>query len=111
PRVPRRGAVVFTHGAGSGGSASWDLRAGGVSMMRFLACEGFDAYAFDARGFGGSSMPAAMLGAEEASPPVVRASEAVLDLDRVVLYAMKTSSVSAVNLIGWSWGADVAGLY
>ena len=103
-----RGAVVLTHGAGSGGSASWDLRAGGVSVMRHLACAGFDAYAFDSRGFGGSTMPGALEGPAEASGPVVRARDAAEDLDRVISYAMRTSSVSQVQLIGWSWGSDVA---
>jgi pimeloyl-ACP methyl ester carboxylesterase len=106
----RRGAVVFTHGAGSGGSASWDIRAGGASIMRFLACAGFDAYAFDARGFGGSTMPHEMAGPVDGTP-IVRAKDAVLDLDRVVVHAMRTSSVAKVALVGWSWGSDVAGLY
>jgi pimeloyl-ACP methyl ester carboxylesterase len=110
---PTRGAVVLTHGAGSGGSASWDLRAdgGSASMLRFLACLGFDAYGFDARGFGGSAMPEAMSKPADASPPIGRAREVVLDLDRVVAHAMKTSSVAKVDLIGWSWGADVAAMY
>jgi pimeloyl-ACP methyl ester carboxylesterase len=113
-RSPRPGshrAVVLTHGAGSGGSASWDLAEGGVSTMRMLACAGFDVFAFDARGFGGSSMPEALKRPAEGVAPVVRARDASEDLDRVVAHAMKTSSVAAVTLVGWSWGADVAGLY
>lgn len=107
----RRGAVVFTHGAGSGGSASWDLQAGDHSFMRHLACAGFDAYAFDARGFGGSSRPAALDGPAEGAAPVVRATDAAEDLDVVVEAAIRTSTVGQVDVIGWSWGSDVAGLY
>lgn len=111
PVVPRRGAVVLTHGAGSASSAVWDLRTRGYSVMRALACAGFDAYAADDRGFGGSTMPAAMLGAAADAPPAVRASEAARDLAAVVELAARTSSVAAVDLVAWSWGCDVTGLY
>lgn len=107
----RRGVVVFTHGAGSASSASWDLRAGDYSFMRFLACAGFDTYAVDVRGFGGSTMPPELLAPAEAAPPAVRAEDVVLDVHAAVLFAARTSSVATVDLVGWSWGAEVAGLY
>jgi pimeloyl-ACP methyl ester carboxylesterase len=92
------------HGAGSPGSASFDLA--GASLMRALACAGFDAYALDARGFGGSSRPP-----DQGDEPAVRATAAARDLDALVGFAARTSSVAAIDLIGWSWGADVSGLY
>jgi pimeloyl-ACP methyl ester carboxylesterase len=107
----RKGAVVFTHGAGSGSSASWDLKHGDYSFMRALACAGFDTYALDARGFGGSTKPPELARDADASPPVVRAKEVIDDVHAAVLYAVKTSSVAQVDLIGWSWGSDVAGMY
>lgn len=109
PLVERRGAVVLMHGAGSGGSAAFDLP--GASLMRALACAGFDAYAFDARGFGGSMKPAGMDQPAEANPPLIRATDAARDLDAVVRFAAATSAVERPHLIGWSWGSDVAGLY
>jgi pimeloyl-ACP methyl ester carboxylesterase len=111
PVKKKRGAVVFTHGSGSGGSASWDLRAQDYSLMRALACAGFDTYAFDARGFGGSTMPPELSQPAESAPPVARAAEVIEDLDATVRFAMRTSSVAAIDLVGWSWGADVAGMY
>jgi pimeloyl-ACP methyl ester carboxylesterase len=111
PKSPRRGAVVFVHGAGSGGSAIWDLQTRDYSMMRTLACEGFDTYAFDARGFGGSSLPKEMESAPELHPPLVRAAEAARDLAKIVEHAQKRSKVEQVDLVAWSWGSDVSGLY
>lgn len=111
PKTPRRGAVVFVHGAGSGGSAIWDLRTRDYSMMRTLACEGFDTYAFDVRGFGGSSMPPEMTAPAEANPPVVRTGDAARDLAKVVEHARRKSKVSQVDLVAWSWGSDVSSLY
>ncbi|MCC7382466.1 MAG: alpha/beta fold hydrolase [Deltaproteobacteria bacterium] len=109
--VPRRGAVVLVHGAGSGSSAIWDLRFRDYSMMRALACAGFDTYAVDVRGFGGSSRPIALELASEAGPPAVRAEEAARDLGAAVAFAAATSSVSTVDIVAWSWGCDVTGLY
>ena len=43
--------------------------------MKYFACRGFDTYALDARGFGGSSMPKQMLRPAEDSPPLIRAKE------------------------------------
>jgi pimeloyl-ACP methyl ester carboxylesterase len=107
----RRGAVVFMHGAGSGGSAIWDLRHRDYSMMRYLACKGFDTYAFDARGFGGSTMPAALSAPADKNPPVVRAADAVEDMAAVVAHARRRSRVKRVDLMAWSWGCVVSGLF
>jgi pimeloyl-ACP methyl ester carboxylesterase len=111
PSRPPRGAVVFVHGAGSGGSAIWDLRFRDYSLMRRLACEGFDTYAYDARGFGGSWMPPEMSGPADAGEPAVRAQVAARDLGAAIAWAAKTSSVAAVDVVAWSWGCEVSGLY
>lgn len=111
PKTPRRGAVVLVHGAGSGGSAVWDLQTRDYSVMRSLACEGFDTYAFDARGFGGSSLPKEMKEPPEKNPPLVRTSEAVRDLARIVEHASAKSKVEKVDLVAWSWGSDVSATF
>lgn len=100
-----KGVVILTHGAGSPGSATWDLE--GASMMRALADAGFDAYAFDARGFGGSSKPPQMSGPQEGEP-VVRAQDVMADIDAVWRWA---GSPAEFDLLGWSWGCAVAGTY
>lgn len=102
-----RGAVVLTHGAGSPSSSIWDLP-GDYSMLRKLACEGFDAYGVDVRGFGGSSMPPK--GPDE-SPAPVRAADVQADVAAAVAFARETSKVDRVDLVAWSWGCVVAGMY
>lgn len=107
---PVRGAVVFTHGAGSPGSATWDLTPDSHSALRAFACAGYDAYAFDVRGFGGSHRPPEME-LDPKGPPAVRGSEAAQDLTAVVDWARERSRVDRVDVVGWSWGCVVAGLY
>lgn len=107
----KRGAAVLVHGAGSASSAIWDLRHRDYSVMRKLACNGFDSYAVDLRGFGGSDPPPALSAPADANLPAVRAVEAADDLGVAVAYALKSSKVASVDLIGWSWGSDVIGTY
>ncbi len=107
----RRGAALFTHGAGSQGSALWDLRTKDYSFMRKLACNGFDAYSVDVRGFGGSTKPPALGAPAADNPPVVRAREVMPDVDAAIRFAAERSHVKRVDLIGWSWGTDVAAMY
>lgn len=113
-RVPafavRRGAVLLLHGAGSPGSALWDLEPRDYSMMRRLACAGFDAYAVDVRGYGGSTQPRALQEAPEGASPAVRAHEVMPDVAAALRYARTRSKVDKVDLVGWSWGCLVAGL-
>lgn len=111
PHNTRRGAIVFMHGAGSGSSAIWDLRFRDYSVMRAFACAGFDTYALDVRGFGGSDMPKAMLEEAGKSGPTVRAHEVQADLLTAIRFAKKTSSVSKVDLVAWSWGCVVSGMF
>jgi pimeloyl-ACP methyl ester carboxylesterase len=98
----RRGAVLLTHGAGSQGSALWDLKTKDYSFMRKLACKGFDAYSVDVRGFGGSTIP---------DPPVDRLREVMADVEAAVGFARERSRVPRVDLVGWSWGSEVAAMY
>lgn len=105
---PRRGAVVLTHGAGSPSSSIWDLHFEDYSLMRRLACEGYDTYAVDVRGYGGSSMPPAL---EDGSRPPVRARDVMPDVQAAIVHAKATSGVSQVDLLGWSWGCLVSGMY
>lgn len=100
--IARREAVVLLHGAGSPGSAIWDLNIRDYSVLRGLACQGFDAYAVDLRGFGGASMPTA---------GDVRAERVQPDVRAVVDFARRRSQVPKVHMVAWSWGCVVAGVY
>lgn len=109
PRGPSRGAVVLTHGAGSPASAVWDLPFG-YSVMAALARRGLEAYSVDVRGFGGSTLPAALRGSPEGEP-AVRAQDVMPDVAAAMRFARKRSGHAQADLVGWSWGCVVAGLY
>ncbi|KZE46689.1 hydrolase [Brevibacillus parabrevis] len=83
----------------------------GFSWMEEYAKQGYDTWAMDFRGFGHSTRPVEMDKPPVANAPVVRASEAVQDLQAVVDYIKKTRNVDKVNIVGWSWGGVVAGMY
>ncbi|MBK8011560.1 MAG: alpha/beta fold hydrolase [Deltaproteobacteria bacterium] len=111
-RAPNpKGAVVMTHGAGSPSSAIWDLRHKDYSLMRNLACAGFDTYALDVRGFGGSTKMPGLKTPPEGKQPLVRAAETMPDVGAVVAFAQRSSNVEAVDIFAWSWGCDVAAMY
>ncbi len=101
--------VLFLHPFGVPTARAFDVP--GYSWMDFVARRGFDAWALDFRGFGQSSRPAAMARPAEENPPVVRATDGVRDVEAAVDYIRAQCGVDRVDLIGWSWGAVVAGMY
>jgi pimeloyl-ACP methyl ester carboxylesterase len=96
--------VVLAHGSATAGRESFDLQVQGkpsYSLMDFLAREGFDVFAPDVRGFGRSTHP-------EGHTTTAEASE---DFKEVVDYVLKLRNISKVNIIGWSWGTQYAGMF
>lgn len=69
--------------------------------MDFLVREGFDVFALDCRGMGRSTRPEGHITTAEASE----------DLNAVVDYILKLRGVQKVNLLGWSWGTQYAGMF
>ncbi len=109
PRADR--TVLFVHGGTFPGSASFDLALDGTSWMDWMARRGYDVYALDIRGYGRSGRPAAMAGPAEAAPPAVDTATALKDVSKAVDYIASRRGVQRVTLVGWSWGATLAGLY
>ena len=105
-----KGTVLLLHGAGSPASALWDLEPKDYSVMRRLACAGFDTYAVDVRGYGGSTWPKALTVPGEEAPPAVRAHEVMPDVKAAIRYALGRSKTERLDLVGWSWGCVVAGM-
>ena len=103
-------AALFLHGAGSPASAAWDLP-GENSVLRALAKEGSEAFTVDFRGFGGSTKVQSFQEAAEDNPPAVRAHEVIADVHAAIQFIQQKTGVTKVDLIGWSWGCLVAGLY
>lgn len=104
-------AVLFVHGASYPGHSSFDLALDGVSWMDWLARRGYDVYSLDLRGYGRSTRPPAMATVPEAHPPIVDTQAAVADVTRAVEFVLSRRGLSRLALVGWSWGATVAGSY
>lgn len=109
PRSDR--TVLFLHGASYPAHTAFDLPIEGRSWMDWLAARGYDVYSLDLRGYGRSGRPPEMSQPAEANRPVVDSAQAVDDVTRAVDFIQSRRGVSKVVLIGWSWGATVAGLY
>ncbi len=98
-------AVLFVHGATFGGD-TFDLELPGYDWMTQVARRGFAAYYVDLRGYGHSTRPAAA-----SNQPFARAEEVVADIGDAVDFIRARTGAAKVDLIGWSWGATIVGMY
>lgn len=98
--------VVLVHTISASGRAVYDLRVpgrSGYSMMDFLAEQGFDVFALDVRGYGRSDKPPC--------GTCINAAAAAKDIDAVISHIRTARGVAKVNLLGWLWGTQAAGLF
>jgi pimeloyl-ACP methyl ester carboxylesterase len=103
--------LLFVHGATYPAETAFDLPIEGVSMMDLIAARGYDVYLVDVRGYGRSTRPAEMSQPPEANKPIVSTEVAAHDLGAAVDYILRKRKVSKINVMGWSWGTSIAGLY
>jgi pimeloyl-ACP methyl ester carboxylesterase len=103
--------LIFVHGATYPAETAFDLPIEGVSMMDLIASRGYDVYLVDVRGYGRSTRPGEMSQPAEANKPIVSTQVAAHDLGAAVDYILHKRKVSKINLMGWSWGTSIAGLY
>lgn len=108
--TPER-TLLLMHGATFPSASLFDVPAGGFSFMDALAHAGYDVWAVDARGYGGSTRPAEMTAPPEAHAPLVPARLAMRDLAAAMDFLRRHRGVARLNLLGMSWGASVAGAY
>jgi pimeloyl-ACP methyl ester carboxylesterase len=109
-RQKREGApVLYVHGATFPSALSAAYRFEGRSWLDDLSAAGFDAWAFDFAGFGGSERYAEMALGQEGRP-LGRAEQAVAQLARAVERVAEASG-RRVALVAHSWGSIPAGLY
>lgn len=106
-----RSPVLFVHGASFPSALAAAFRFDGHSWMDDLANQGFDVWALDFLGYGGSDRYREMAAPAEQHPPLGRAPEAARQIAAAVERIVALTGVSRVSLIAHSWGTIPAGLY
>ena len=108
---PAERILLYVHGATYPSETAFDLPIEGASMMDLIAARGYDVYLVDVRGYGRSTRPPEMNAPPDANRPVVSTETAVRDFGSAVDHVLQTCGVDKINLMGWSWGTVIAGMY
>ncbi len=103
--------VLCIHGSTYPGHALYDTPLEGFSWMDYLAGHGYDVYVLDIRGYGKSTRPAEMLDDPNDNSAIVDGETGVRDVSAAVDFILARRQISRLCLIGWSWGASLAGRY
>jgi len=108
---PGEKILLFVHGATYPAETAFDLPLNGLSMMDYIARQGWDVYLVDVRGYGGSTRPPEMDKPAQDNKPIVDTPTAVKDVGAAVDHILQKRKVSKINLMGWSWGTAIMGMY
>jgi pimeloyl-ACP methyl ester carboxylesterase len=103
--------VLILHGGTLPSGASSAFKFDGHSWMDDLSAGGFDVWALDFLGYGGSDRYQEMSAPADANPPPGRAAQASLQVSRAVDFICKRQKVSRLSIISHSWGTLVAGVF
>lgn len=103
--------VLFLHGATSPSTCDFDLSYKDYSWADWLVKRGYVVYMGDYRNYGGSTREAAMDEPAAKNQPLTRSYLALRDVEAMVNAIKAKRGVKKVTLIGWSWGAMMAGYY
>ena len=101
--------VLFIHGATYPSTVTFDYAIDGQSWMDNMARAGFDAWCIDLLGYGGSDRPTEMSQAAADNGAIVATAEAVADVKRAIDFIIAKRALTALDLIGYSWGTAIAG--
>jgi pimeloyl-ACP methyl ester carboxylesterase len=108
---PGEKILLFVHGATYPAETAFDLSLNGLSMMDYIAQQGWDVYLVDVRGYGGSTRPPEMDKPPQDNKPIVDTLTAVKDVGAAVEHILQKRKVAKINLMGWSWGTAIMGMY
>jgi pimeloyl-ACP methyl ester carboxylesterase len=103
--------VLLMHGATFSSVSLFDTPVDDASFMDQLALNGFDVYAVDVRGYGGSTLPPEMTGPVNPGTHPVGIEIALRDISAAVDHILRQRRLHQINLVAMSWGGSVAGAY
>jgi pimeloyl-ACP methyl ester carboxylesterase len=103
--------ILFLHGATSPSICDFDLSYKDYSWADLLVREGYVVFMGDYRNYGYSTREPAMDEPAAKNAPLSRSYLALRDIEAMVDHIKRTHNVKKVTLIGWSWGATMAGYY
>ena len=109
--TPVHGSVMYLHGATFPSALSIAYRFGGRSWRDSLCDTGFDVWALDFLGFGGSDRFPEMDDPAEAHGPLGLAANAVCQIEAAVRFILEHDGRARLSLITHSWGSMPAGLF
>jgi len=103
--------VLFLHGATAPSTCDFDLPYKDFSWADWMVKRGYVVYMGDYRNYGYSSREAAMDEPPAKNQPVTRSYLALRDVEAMVNHVKAKRGVKKITLVGWSWGAMMAGYY
>src|SRR5262245_19466469 len=103
--------VLFLHGATATSTCDFDLSYQDYSWADWMVKRGYVVFMGDYRNYGFSSRETAMDEPAAKHPPVPRYYLAGRDIQAMIDHIKRTRRVNKVTLVGWSWGAMLAGYY
>jgi pimeloyl-ACP methyl ester carboxylesterase len=112
-RLPggRKGIVLYVHGATFPSALSVAHRFDGRSWRDALCEGGFDVWALDFHGFGGSDRYPEMEEDADTHGPLCPTSDACRQLDAAARFILEHTGAPCLSLLAHSWGTMVAGRF